>query len=39
MAHWAGRVEDRRLLTGQGRYVTDNVGDDALHLVFLRAAG
>lgn len=32
-----GRVEDARLLRGQGRFVADAVPDGALHAVFLRA--
>ncbi len=31
------RIEDLRLLTGQGRYVDDIAPPDALHAVFLRA--
>ena len=33
----AGRIEDRRFLTGAGRYVDDLAPADALHAVFLRA--
>jgi carbon-monoxide dehydrogenase large subunit len=33
----AGRIEDRRFLTGQGRYVDDLAPKDSLHAVFLRA--
>lgn len=33
----AGRVEDRRFLTGQGRYIADAVPVGALHGVFLRS--
>ena len=36
-AQTAGRIEDRRFLTGQGRYVDDLAPADALHAVFLRA--
>jgi aerobic carbon-monoxide dehydrogenase large subunit len=36
-AQTAGRIEDRRFLTGQGRYVDDLAPKDALHAVFLRA--
>lgn len=32
-----GRVEDRRFLTGQGRYVDDIAPKDALHALFLRS--
>lgn len=31
------RKEDRRLLTGQGRYIADVVVDDMLHAAFLRS--
>ena len=33
----AGRVEDRRFLTGAGRYLEDSAPADALRAVFLRA--
>ena len=33
----ATRVEDRRFLTGQGRYIDDTAPDGAAHVVFLRA--
>ena len=36
-AQTAGRIEDRRFLTGQGRFVDDLAPADALHAVFLRA--
>ncbi len=36
-AQAAGRIEDRRFLTGQGRYVDDLAPDGALYAVFLRA--
>ena len=36
-AQTAGRIEDRRFLTGQGRYVDDLAPADALHAVFLRS--
>ncbi|TCM84575.1 xanthine dehydrogenase family protein molybdopterin-binding subunit [Rhodovulum steppense] len=32
-----GRIEDRRFLTGQGRYVDDIAPADALHALFLRS--
>ncbi len=34
----AGRVEDARFLTGQGRYVEDTVPGGALHALFLRSS-
>ena len=36
-AQTAGRIEDRRFLTGQGRYVDDLAPRGALHAVFLRS--
>ncbi|THD85797.1 xanthine dehydrogenase family protein molybdopterin-binding subunit [Aliigemmobacter aestuarii] len=32
-----GRIEDRRFLTGQGRYIDDIAPEGALHAVFLRS--
>ncbi|SLN63655.1 Carbon monoxide dehydrogenase large chain [Roseivivax jejudonensis] len=37
MTEWTGRVEDRRLLTGAGRYAADALDRGTLHLAFLRA--
>lgn len=36
-AQSAARVEDRRFLTGQGRFIDDTAPDGALHVVFLRS--
>ena len=36
-AQAAGRIEDHRFLTGQGRFVDDLAPKDALHAAFLRA--
>ncbi|MGI4798284.1 MAG: hypothetical protein ACRYG8_30420, partial [Janthinobacterium lividum] len=35
--HFAGRREDRRLLTGAGRYTSDHDRPGQLHAVFVRS--